>query len=225
MPIDRSAAPMLERDEKPAAIRVLDVGCGAGDSLREELDFRLPRLGNASRIELVGIDIDEQALAQGRINYPQFLFICAKGEKLPFPNESFDAVISRVAMPYMDIPVAFREIRRVLKIGGELKIKLHPLSFTVSELTAELRSGSFGRRVQNLIYRFYVVANGAALHFAGLNFHFPLARRRCESFQTQDGIRRALIAAGFEQVDVSCWVTKITRPHCGDCRASARRGD
>jgi SAM-dependent methyltransferase len=221
MSIDRNATQIP--DEKACVIRVLDVGCGTGDSLREELDLRLGERGNASQIEMVGIDIDETALAQGRTNYPQFLFICAKGEKLPFPDGSFDAVISRVAMPYMDIPVALREIRRVLKVGGELKIKLHPLSFTFSELTAELRSGSARNRAQNLIYRLYVIANGMALHFLGLNFRFPLARRRCESFQTQNGTRRALVAAGFVQIDVSCWTTKIKWPHCGDCRASARR--
>lgn len=203
--------------------KVLDVGCGAGDSMQEELQVRCAGLGSATQIEMVGIDIDEEALAQGRVNYPQFLFVCARGECLPFPDRSFDAVISRVAMPYMDIPVALREIRRVLKVDGELRIKLHPLSFTLSELGAELRSGSARSRAQNLVYRLYVVANGLALHVAGFNFRFPLARRRCESFQTQSGMRRILIAAGFRQIDVSCWVTKITRPHCGDCRAFARR--
>jgi SAM-dependent methyltransferase len=203
--------------------RILDVGCGAGSSMQEELQLRCGTPGIAPQIEMVGVDIDEEALARGRMSYPQFLFVSAEGEKLPFPDGSFDAVISRVAMPYMDIPIALREIRRVLKVGGELKIKLHPLSFTLSELATELRSGSARSRAQNLVYRLYVIANGMALHFAGFNFRFPLARRRCESFQTQDGIRRALIAAGFGQTNVSCWVTKITWPHCGDCRVSARR--
>ncbi len=206
------------------AVRVLDVGCGAGDSMQEEWQLRCGTQ-NAPQIEMVGIDIDEGALAQGRLNYPQFLFVCAKGEKLPFPDESFDAVISRVAMPYMDIPVALREMRRVLRANGEIRIKLHPLAFTLSELAAELRSGSAVNRVKNLAYRSYVVANGIALHFAESNFRFPLARHRCESFQTQSGMRRALAAAGFEQIDVSCWDTKIARPHAGDCRASARRSD
>ncbi len=224
MSIDRDAA---------AVVRVLDVGCGAGDSMQEELQLRREALGRVpqtmppinSQIEMVGIDIDEAALAQGRMSYPDFLFVCAKGEHLPFPDGWFDAVISRVAMPYMDIPVALREMRRVLKADGELRIKLHPLSFTLSEIAVELRSGSARRRAQNLIYRMYVIANGIALHLAGFNVRFPLARHRCESFQTRSGIRRALVAAGFEQIDVSCWATQITWPHCGDCRVSAHRGD
>lgn len=203
--------------------RVLDVGCGSGDSMQEAWRLRNGDTGNSLPIEMVGVDIDEGALAEGRVSYPQFLFVCAKAELLPFPDESFDAVISRVAMPYMDIPVALREMRRVLKADGELRIKLHPLSFTLSELASELQTGSLQSRVQNLGYRLYVMANGMALHLAGRNFHFPLARYRCESFQTQRGIRRALIAAGFGQIDVSCWNTEIVRPHCGNCRASARR--
>jgi len=174
-------------------------------------------------MEMVGVDIDEHRLAEGRTNYPDFLFLCATGEKLPFPDESFDTVISRVAILYMDIPVALREMRRVLKVGGELRLKLHPLSFTLAELAAELRSGSLLSRMKNLIYRLYVLANGAVFHLTGTNFRFPLARDRCESFQTQSGMRRALLAAGFEQVDVSCWENQSKWPHAGNCRASARR--
>ena len=223
MSIDRDAVSIAALDGRPDMVRVLDVGCGAGSSIQEE--FELRRREDTSQIEMVGIDIDEEALAQGRMNYPEFRFVCAKGEKLPFPDGSFDAVISRVAMPYMDIPVALREIRRVLKVDGELRIKLHPLSFTLSELATEIRSGSARRRVQNLVYRLYVVANGVAFNFAGFNFHLPLARHRCESFQTQSGMRRALLAAGFKQIDVSCWDSRSTWPHAGNCRASARRCD
>jgi ubiquinone/menaquinone biosynthesis C-methylase UbiE len=211
MPIERGAV---------TGLRVLDVGCGAGDSMREELQLRCV---GGQPVEMVGVDIDEAVLAEGRKNYPEFLFVCAKGERLPFPDASFDAVISRVAMPYMDIPVTLREMRRVLKAGGELRIKLHPSSYTVSELVAELGSGSAKSRAASFVYRSYVIANGLALHWMGFNFHFPLARHRCESFQTQSGMKKALVAAGFEQVDVSCWETKVVWPHAGDCRASAHR--
>lgn len=214
MSIERCAA---------AGLRVLDVGCGAGDSMRDELRLRCAE-DVGQPIVMVGIDIDEEALACGRKNYPEFVFLCAKGEHLPFPDQSFDTVISRVAMPYMDIPATLREMRRVLKSDGELRLKLHPFSYTMSELAAELESGSVKSRIQNLAYRSYVVANGVALHCMGFNFRFPLAQHRCESFQTQSGIKRALTTAGFEKIDVSCWTTKITWPHAGDCRASAHRG-
>lgn len=213
-------APAMSIEEGAlATLRVLDVGCGAGDSMCEELQLRQV----SQPVEMVGIDIDEEVLAQGRKNYPEFLFVCAKGEHLPFPDESFDAVISRVAMPYMDIPVTLHEMRRILKPDGELRMKLHPASYTLSELVAELGSGSAKSRAASVVYRSYVIANGLAFHWMGFNFHFPLARHRCESFQTQRGIKKALVAAGFEKIDVSCWETKVAWPHAGDCRASARR--
>jgi SAM-dependent methyltransferase len=202
--------------------RVLDVGCGAGDSMREEFECRKAK-ADGVRIEMVGIDIDEESLARGRLNFPQFAFVQGKGEKLPFSDQSFDAVISRVAICYMDIPVALREIRRVLKVGGEIKMKLHPYTFTVAELRAEIRSGPLWRRVQRAIYRGYVLTNGLALHLGGFNFRFPLARRRCESFQTREGMRRALVSANFGKVDVSCWDTNVEWPHAGNCRVSAFR--
>lgn len=217
-----TTAPALEFNGKSDIIRVLDVGCGFGDSLNEEFQLRREGLEPPSHMEMVGVDIDEQRLAVAKANYPNFVFVCAQGEKLPFPDKSFDTVISRVAILYMDIPVALREMRRVLKPGGELRLKLHPLSFTLAELAAELRSGSLLSRAKNLIYRLYVLANGVVFHLTGTNFRFPLAQHRRESFQTQSGMRRALLAAGFDQVDVSCWENQSRWPHAGNCRASAR---
>lgn len=218
-----SGVPASTTDATRPVFRVLDVGCGSGDSLREESAIRRKAMKGTAQIEMVGVDIDEAALEQGRANYPQFLFVHAKGEHLPFPDQAFDAVISRVALPYMDIPVVLREMRRVLKAGGELKIKLHPLTYTIKELGAEMKSGPLWRKAQRFIYRGYVLTNGIVLHIAGVNFRFPLARRRCESFQTKKAIRNALAAAGFTQIEIPIWQTRTKWPHAGDCRATARR--
>lgn len=223
MSTDLDPAPASASNTAQMVFRVLDVGCGSGDSLREELEIRRKALGDTVQIQMVGVDINETVLEQGRAAYPQFLFVHAKGEHLPFPDWSFDAVISRVALPYMDVPAALREMRRVLKASGELKIKLHPLTYTIQELGAEMKSGPLWRRAQRFIYRGYVLTNGVALHIAGVNFRFPLARRRCESFQTQKAIRSALADAGFTQIEIPIWQTRTKWPHAGDCRATARR--
>ena len=223
MPTDLDPAPASASNTAQTVFRVLDVGCGSGDSLREELEIRRKAIGDTAQIQMVGVDINETVLEQGRAAYPLFLFVHAKGEHLPFPDQSFDAVISRVALPYMDIPAALREMRRILKIGGELKIKLHPLTYTIKELGAEMTSGPLWRRAQRFIYRGYVLTNGVALHIAGVNFRFPLARRRCESFQTKKAIRNALAEAGFAQIEIPIWQTRTKWPHAGDCRATARR--
>lgn len=219
-PADRSTLPSNSASN---IFRVLDVGCGTGDSLHEELELRRNTMGESARIEMTGVDVNEQVLAQGSASNPQFLFVHAKGEHLPFPDQTFDAVISRVAICYMDIPVALREMRRVLKTGGELKLKLHPFTYTLEELRTEVSSGPLWRRLQHAIYRGYVIANGIALHVGGFNLHFPLARHRCESFQTKEGIRRALLAADFDRIEIPVWQTQTKWPHAGNCRASACR--
>ena len=53
-----------------------------------------------------------------RLAPPNIRLVCAAGENLPFADERFDLVFSRVALPYMDINRALREIARVLKRGG-----------------------------------------------------------------------------------------------------------
>jgi ubiquinone/menaquinone biosynthesis C-methylase UbiE len=204
---------------------VLDLGCGEGKSLAAELETVAPEVPASGPVDfqMVGIDIDLGALRKGKRSYPELEFVCARGERLPFQNDSFDLVISLVATPYMDIPITLREVHRVLKPGGQLRIKVHPLSFTWSELATELRTGPLWRRARNLLYRIYVIGNGIALHLFGFNFRFPFARRRCESFQTKHSIHRAFRAAGFNKINTSCWVTKIIRPHAGNCRAVASK--
>lgn len=201
--------------------RLLDIGCGEGGSLRDELGRS--STAHNQQIQAVGVDINLELLLRSKKIYPDFHFVCARGEQLPFRDQSFDTVISRVAIPYMDIPVTLREVSRVLKPGCELHMKLFPFSYTLSELLTELSHGPISQRLKNLVFRLYVIANGFALHLFGFNFRFPLVRRFSESFQTKRGIRQVLTAAGFRRSHISCWETKIDRPHSGNCRVTAVR--
>jgi ubiquinone/menaquinone biosynthesis C-methylase UbiE len=49
----------------------------------------------------------------------------AAAEHLPYGNSEFDLVISRVSLPYTDLPKAAREMRRVLRTGGRIWLALH----------------------------------------------------------------------------------------------------
>ena len=49
----------------------------------------------------------------------------ALGEQLPFADESFEVVICRVALPYMDNHKALTEIARVLRPQGKFLLKIH----------------------------------------------------------------------------------------------------
>jgi ubiquinone/menaquinone biosynthesis C-methylase UbiE len=97
--------------------RVLDAGCGAGHTA---LAFA-PRVA-----EVVGLDLTEAMLAQGRKLARQqertnITFQRGDVEKLAFDDASFDLVTSRYSAHHYPHPLAaLREFARVLKPGGSL---------------------------------------------------------------------------------------------------------
>lgn len=163
-------------------MRVLDLGCGAGQDL--------VRWGVTGSDEVTGVDIDNQSLVLAKARFGTREYVQAKGEDLPFKNESFDRVISGVALPYMNIPRALGEIHRVLVPGGHVTLSLHLASFTIREL----RHHAIPKPIPTL-FRLYVLADGLFFHATGKTVGFPGGRT--ESFQTERGIRIALGRAKF----------------------------
>ena len=174
----------------PGERTVLDVGCGAGQTLIAA--------GADTERRAVGLDIDPEALALGRTLTKHVEFVAGRAEQLPFASESFDLVISRVALPYAHIPRALGEMARVLKAGGRCWLVLHAPSFAWGELLAAARRG----RLRALLYQGYVLANGLLLALLGRQVAYPLKRTRFESVQTVGSMRRALGRAGFIDVVV-----------------------
>ena len=167
---------------------ILDIGCGAGQTLIAA------ELGG-DRL-LVGVDIDEEALALGRSLSDTILFLRAAAEAIPLASGSFDLVISRVALPYTDIPRAVQEMARLLKPKARCWVVLHPVTFGVRDLWRDLRDA----RVKGVLFRLYVLANGLLLHVAGRVIRNPLKRSRLESVQTVGAITRVFRAAGFTDI-------------------------
>jgi ubiquinone/menaquinone biosynthesis C-methylase UbiE len=166
--------------------RVLDIGCGAGQTLVAS------DLAGAAAF---GIDYDLEALRLGKKIGTGIRFVQASGEALPFRDGAFDFVFSRVALPYMRIPVALRDIARVLKPGGGLWLTLHPLAmFSLRNAIGSLRRS---------LFEIYRLTNTAALHLAAWQFRFPLKRSVTESWQTERGVRLALRKAGFESIRIA----------------------
>jgi SAM-dependent methyltransferase len=159
--------------------RILDLGCGTG-----KLPLALHVSGDD---EIVGIDIDEKKIAMARHLYPERRFECARGESLPFPDASFDCIVSSVAVPYMDIPRTLSEVRRVLVPGGKIRFSIHPPGFTLKELR-------HCRALLPTLYRLFVLFNGMLFHLSGRTLRVA---SRCESFQTERGMQIALRRAGF----------------------------
>lgn len=103
----------------PADARVLDVACGTGE-------FERLLLEEQPQQAIVGVDISESMLAVARqklVTYPNVHFKSGSAAALPFPDASFDWVITANAFHYFDDPVrALAEMRRVLKPQGSLVI-------------------------------------------------------------------------------------------------------
>jgi ubiquinone/menaquinone biosynthesis C-methylase UbiE len=166
---------------------ILDLGCGTG---------KWPKRLDAPPDDtfLIGVDLSQRSCfrAAHLDSRPRWICVCARGEQLPLRDQTVDSVVSNVALPYMDIPDALRELRRVLKPGGSVNLSLHPFSFWLHDF-------------QNhppwmpaaLLYRFYVAANGLLFHWTGRLARYPFVRRRVESWQSERGIRLALKRAGF----------------------------
>ena len=99
--------------------RVLDIGCGAGQTTREAA--RTAAAGSA-----VGVDISAAMIARARVltdaeGLRNVRFEQADAQVHRFPSEHFDIAISRFGTMFFADPVAaFSNIRRALRPAGRL---------------------------------------------------------------------------------------------------------
>jgi len=101
---------------------VLDIGCGAG------VDTILASMMTGPTGNVVGVDIVPEMLQQAEKNLmmtdqKNVSFKKTSGEKLPYPVDTFDVVISNGVINLIpDKEAALAEIIRVLKPGGRLMV-------------------------------------------------------------------------------------------------------
>jgi len=92
--------------------RVLDVGCGPG-ALTAEL---VMRVGSAA---VSAVDPSEPFVAAARARNPGVAVLQASAERLPFPDETFDAALAQLVVHFMTDPVAgLMEMARVTRPDG-----------------------------------------------------------------------------------------------------------
>jgi SAM-dependent methyltransferase len=97
--------------------RVLDVACGTGILARHALT----RVGPSGSV--AGVDPGPGMLAVAREKAPDIDWRHGTAESLPFPDDSFDAVVSQFGMMFFtDRSQAVHEMTRVLVPGGRLAV-------------------------------------------------------------------------------------------------------
>lgn len=101
-------AALLETFAPPPFARVLDVGCGFGETAKQMKEQR-------DDLEFVLLNA-----VQGQLDLcpAEFERVLGDAHALPFPDESFDALMFNAALCNMDVYVALAEASRVLKPGG-----------------------------------------------------------------------------------------------------------
>ncbi|HEX9756314.1 MAG TPA: methyltransferase domain-containing protein [Nitrospiria bacterium] len=97
--------------------RVLDVACGTGVLAREAS----LRVGSSGAV--FGLDLNPGMLHIAERHAPSIKWRQGRAESLPFPDQSFDTVVSQFGLMFFtDRPQALREMFRVLTPGGHLGI-------------------------------------------------------------------------------------------------------
>jgi SAM-dependent methyltransferase len=110
---DQVAAAWFARAGRPRAPRVLDLGCGTGDSvdLFRSLD---------PDVRWTGADIADSAEVAQRTRTDAD-FVTFDGERLPFADGSFDLVYCKQVLEHVRHPgPLLAEVARVLRPGGAL---------------------------------------------------------------------------------------------------------
>jgi SAM-dependent methyltransferase len=97
----------------PGAHAVLDLAAGTGAVTRE-------LAGRAERI--IAVEPDERMRAILTARCPDAEVLAGRGEDIPLPDASVDAVVISAAWHWLDPDLAVPEITRVLRVGGVLGV-------------------------------------------------------------------------------------------------------
>lgn len=119
MPLNRAERTVRELDHRiqskaTAAVSVLDVGCGFGETAQLLLDHGY---------QVIGLDLSEEAISRAQQRAPAAQLLVGSAYRLPFEDSRFAAVVSLDVLEHLEQPeVAIAEMVRVLQPGGWLII-------------------------------------------------------------------------------------------------------
>lgn len=200
----RTAQPMrrLARTLQPflpfhRGARVLEIGCGMGELLSALADIGY---------DCTGLDVSRTRIESLRsLGTPRLRFQRAEGSRLPFEDNSFDAVISIQLFEHLhpeDAAMHLRETHRVLKPGGRYLLEtpnrwvgpgdvsrffatrplgFHLREYSISELCSLMTASGYSR-VSVVRWRRHVVDSTVAVRLERAWRLLPGRVRRKRSF-------------------------------------------
>ena len=146
---DGTRQPLRFFSDFSSSLRILDVGCGRGEHLRE-----LARLG----CRAVGIEPDAQTVAA--LRGCGLAVLQGTAESLPVPDATFDAIVCSVVVPYTDEQRAIAEWARVLRPGGQVRASYHGLGFALRQVLE-------GPGIRRRVYGGRTIANSWCYRLTG----------------------------------------------------------
>jgi ubiquinone/menaquinone biosynthesis C-methylase UbiE len=111
-------ARLLDQLDPQQGQRILDLACGTGTFVRAIAE----RQPGAT---VVGVDGDPEMLDRARAKAPGLEFDEALAQQLPYPDRSFDAVVTSLFLHHLTSDLkqaALNEVARVLKPGGAFHV-------------------------------------------------------------------------------------------------------
>ena len=190
----RACAREVSRQVKAASPKILDVGCGTAD-----LSIAFSDTG-----QVTGCDFCHEMLIRGirKINAHGSRFpinlLEADALALPFPDETFDAVVSAFVLRNLaDMRSGLDEMRRVLKPGGVLGI---------------LDFGMPRQPIIRRIYGFYFleILPRAGRWISGADGPYQYLPSSVRNFPSAEELKENAGSAGFRDIRVRRFAAGVT---------------
>lgn len=177
--------------------RVLDVACGTGVLAREAAG-RMMQDGSVT-----GLDRNAGMLAVAAGSAPEITWQVGMAERLPFPDQAFDAVVSQFGLMFFDDRLAaLQEMWRVLRRPGRLAVAVWaPLEQSPGYAAmAGLLERLFGRSVADELRAPFVLGE-----LAGLRSLFAAASIPLDGIQTKEGTARFASIEAWVHTEIKGW--------------------
>jgi len=187
-----------------AGSRVLDVGCGIGGTLiwlARSRGIHAVGLTPVEEQRLIGQQLIAQHDASGRAQ-----IVLGHADRLPFPDESFDAVLFfESACHFPDRAAFFREAMRVLRRGGGLAGE----DWTACEGLSLDRQH---RLIQPIERTWSIRALGTARQYCMQMTEAGFGRVMPIDLRSESNLRRAFMADRSQQVELMSMISACTDP-------------